>query len=112
MIHYSKLLNALSAYIESEIAGPINGTLKAWGVRIAAGVLRERAGKVLTALMQHPIAAALDIVDGELVDEELLFRLALDAAKKGNATVDVPVLGPVTFSERDVETLHRLIIGG
>ena len=112
MQHYSKILNGLSQYIENEIAVPLNGSLKAWGVRIAAGVLRERADKMLQLLMQHPVARAFELADGEMVDEELVFRMALEAARKGAATVDIPMLGPVTFSEKDVEALHRYIIGG
>lgn len=112
MLHYSKILNGFSQYIEDEIAAPFNGTLKAWGIRVGAGVLRERAGKALNMLMQHPVAKAFDLVDGEMVDEELLYRLLIDAARKGTATADIMLLGPVTFGEHDVDKLHRYIMGG
>lgn len=112
MVHYSKVLAGLSHYIEEEIAAPFNGTLKAWGIRVGAGVLRERAGKALNALMQHPIAKAFEVVDGEMVDEELLYRLLIDAARQGTATADIMLLGPVTFGEHDVDKLHRYIMGG
>ena len=112
MLHYSKVLNGLSQYIEAEIAAPFNGTLKAWGIRVGAGVLRERAAKVLTVLMQHPVAKALEIVDGEMIDDELFFRLLGDAARKGTATVDILLIGPVTFGENDVDALRRYVMGG
>jgi hypothetical protein len=112
MLHCSEVLSGLSRYIEDEIAAPFNGTLKAWGIRVGAGVLRERAGKALNVLMQHPVAKAFEVVDGEMVDEDLLYRLLIDAARKGTATVDIILLGPVTFGENDVEKLHRYIIGG
>jgi hypothetical protein len=112
MLHYSKVLNGLSQYIEAEIAAPFNGTLKAWGIRVAAGVLRERTAKILAALMQHPAAKALEIVDGEMIDDELFFRLLADAARKGTATVDIMLIGPVTFGEHDVDALRRYVMGG
>lgn len=112
MLHYSKVLNGLSQYIEAELAAPHNGTLMAWGIRIGAGILRERTAKILTALMQHPAAKALEIVDGEMIDDELFFRLLADAARKGTATVDIMLIGPVTFGEHDVDALRRYVMGG
>ena len=112
MIHYSKVLNGLAAYIHNEIAGQFTGSLKGWAIDAAGGVIAARAGKVLEALMANPVLKTMGIVDGEMVDEDLLFSQLVAVAGASNATVNIPMLGPVTFARSDVEALHRYIIGG
>lgn len=112
MIHFSKVLNGAQKYIDNEIAAQFKGSLKAWGISAAAGIVQARAGQMFQALTQIPALKVMGLIDGEMVDEELIYAQLLDAARKGSATVNIPLLGPVTFGEHDVETLHRYIIGG
>lgn len=112
MIHYSKMLNGLATYIDRELAGQFNGSLKGWAISAAGGIISARAGQILTAAMSNPMLAGMGIVDGEMIDEDLLYSQFSTAASKGNATVNIPLLGPVTFTAKDVDAMHRYIIGG
>jgi hypothetical protein len=47
-----------------------------------------------------------------MVDVEAVYTEALRMAQKGSATVNVPMLGAITFGKSDVESLYRYIIGG
>lgn len=112
MIHYSKVLNGIAAYIDRELAAQFTGSMKGWILSAVGGIVAARAGQIISTLMEHPVLKAMHIVDGEMIDEELLFNSLVAAAQKGDATVSIPVLGPITFSVNDVEALHRYIIGG
>ena len=112
MIHYTKVLNGLSTYIDREIVSQFSGSYKAWIAGAAMGVLTNKATQAMQILAQNPTVRMLGLMDGELVDEELLYRELLKQAQKASATIDIPLLGPVTFSVNDVETLHRYILGG
>lgn len=112
MIHVSKVVNGLATYIEKELAGQFTGSIKGWAISAAGGVIAARAGNIVGMLADNPVIKAMGLIDGEMVDEELLFNQLVAAANKSGATVDIPILGPVTFGVRDVEALHRYIIGG
>ena len=112
MVHYSKVINGLMAYVDKEIVTKMNGSLKSWGVGIVAGLLGKRAEQMFLALREHPILTSLGLVDGEMVDVEAIYSEALRMAQRGSATANVPMLGAITFSTADIEALYRYIIGG
>ena len=112
MIHYSKVINGIAAYIDREIASQFTGSLKGWAIAAAGGVIAARASQLMTTLMNNPMVVAMGLADGEMIDEEMLYGQLVAAAQRGNATANIPLLGAVTFSVKDIETLHRYIIGG
>lgn len=112
MIHASKVANGLAMYIDRELAGQFTGSIKGWAITAAGGVIAARAGNIISSLADNPIIKAMGLIDGEMIDEELLINQLVVAANKTSATVDIPLLGPVTFGVKDIEALHRYIIGG
>ena len=112
MIHKSKMAAGLAMYIDKELAAQFAGSLKGWGVAMAGGIIAARADRVLDLLAQIPAVRVMGIADGEMVDEELLFATLAAAAQKSSATVELPALGPVTFTSKDVDALRRYTMGG
>lgn len=112
MIHYSKIINGITVYIDREIASQFTGSMKGWLAGVAGGVIASRAGEMIKGLAQSPAIKTMGIMDGDMVDVELLYHELLKQAQKTPATLDVPLLGPVTFSADDVEKLYRYIMGG
>ena len=112
MVHYSKVINGIMSYVDAEIISKMNGSLKGWAVGIAAGLIGKKAEQLFTALRNNPALTALGLIDGEMVDIEAIYSEALRMAQKGSATVSIPMLGAVTFTTADVESLYRQIIGG
>jgi hypothetical protein len=106
------VVNGVAAYIDREIAAQFTGSMKAWVISAAGGIIAARAGQIVQGLAANPALAAMGLVDGEMIDEELIYSQLIAAAQKGTATVELPVLGAVTFGVKDVEALHRYIIGG
>ena len=112
MVHYSKVINGVLAYADNEIIGKLNGSIKAWGIGIAMGILGKRAEQIFAELRQNPMLVSLGLVNGEMIDIEAVYAEALKMAQKGSATVNIPMLGAITFGQSDVESLYRYIIGG
>lgn len=111
MIHYSKVVQGLVDYADAEIISKMQGSGKAWLIGAAVGLLAERSGQYVRALLDNETAKAMKLVEGEMIDIEAVYAQVLRQAQKGSATVNVPLLGGITFSAADVEAAYRHIIG-
>lgn len=112
MVHYTKVVNGLIKYIESDILAQLNGSLGAWGASIVIGLVAKRIEQVYHGIVDNAMIKALGVVDGEMINIEAVYAEALKAAQKGSATVTLPFIGPVTLKTADVESAYRYIIGG
>ena len=112
MIHFSRVINGAVNYIDNEIVSQMNGSLKGWGLGIVTGLMAKRAEQLFVELRQNPLIASLGVVDGEMIDIEAIYAEALRIAQKGSATVNLPMIGAVTFKASDIESLYRHIMGG
>lgn len=112
MIHYSRVISGAVNYIDNEIIAQMNGSLKGWGLGIVTGLMAKRAEQLFAELRQNPLFASLGVVEGEMVDIEAIYAEALRMAQKGSATVNLPMVGAVTFRAADVESLYRHMMGG
>ena len=111
MVHKSKVINGIAGYVDAEIISKMAGSWKAWLVGGVAGLAAARAGVLIDELAKNPMVNALGIVQGENVDVEAIYAELLKQAQKGSATVELPVVGPITFGVADVESLYRHIMG-
>ena len=109
MVHYKRVVQGLSAYVEREIAGKMTGSINSWILGAAVGLVTTRADALLAGLLQNPMLTALHLVDGEMVDVDAIYGELLKQAQKSSATVSLPLVGAVTFKEDDVEALYRYI---
>lgn len=111
MLHYSRVIRGIANYIDTEIVGKLNGSWKAWLLGSAAGLAMARSEALFRTLAGNPIAAALGVIDGENVDVDAIMAELRKQAQRGNMTVVLPIVGPVTFGLADVEALDRHIKG-
>lgn len=111
MIHKSRVINGVAAYVENEIVAKMAGSWKAWVFGGAAALAVARAGKLMDALAGNPMVQALGIAEGENIDVDAIYTELLKQAQKSSMTIDLPVIGPVTFGVGDVESLYRYIKG-
>lgn len=109
MIHKSRVLNGIAAYIDEEIVSKMAGSWKAWVIGGAAGVVVSRADNLIAGLAENPIVKALGLIDGENVDVEGIYAELRKQAQRGTATVELPLIGPITFNASDVDALYRHI---
>lgn len=111
MVHRSKVINGIAGYVDDEIVSKMNGSWKAWVVGGAAGLVAARAERLMNELAGNPVVTALGLIDGENVDVEAIYAELRKQAQKGSATINMPIVGPITFGVADVESLYRHIIG-
>ena len=110
MVHKSKVVHGIAAYIDNEIVAQLSGSWKAWVFGGVAGLYLARVDSVITHLSNQPMIKALGVIDGENVDVDAIITELRKQAAKGKMTIDIPVLGPVTFGADDVDKLHRYIM--
>lgn len=111
MVHKSKVMHGLVGYVEDEIVSKMAGSWKAWVIGGAAGLVAARADGLFNQLAENPMIAALGLIEGENVDIDAIYAELLKQARRGSMTLDVPLVGPVTFGTADVESLYRHIMG-
>lgn len=112
MVHYTKVLSGLAAYIDHELISQMGGSVKGWIAGAAAALMLERGKQAALEAMRAPMLKELGLVDGENVDVDAIYSALLEQARKGSATATLPLIGPVTFRESDVEALYRYITQG
>ena len=112
MVHYSKVLSGVAAYIDRELISQMGGSVKGWIAGAAAALMLERGKQAALEAMRAPMLKEMGLVDGEDVDVDAIYSALLEQARKGSATATLPLIGPVTFKESDVEALYRYITQG
>lgn len=111
MIHKSRVMHGIAAYIDEEIVSKMAGSWKSWVIGSAAGIAVSRIDDILNTLTGNPIVQALGLVEGENIDVETIYTELRKQAQKGTATVELPLVGPITFSAADVDSMYRHIKG-
>ena len=111
MVHKSKVLHGIAGYIDDEIVAKMAGGWKAWAVGGLAGIAVSRADVLIAKLTANPMVQALGLIDGEMIDAEALIAELRKQAQRSAATIDVPLIGPITFTATDVDSLYRHIMG-
>lgn len=111
MMHYTKVMHGLMAYADAEILSKLNGSIKAWMVGAALEALGSSADSIFRAIQSIPMIDTLGIIDGENIDVDRLYGMLRHQAQRGPATVNVRFIGPITFTEADVDALYRHIKG-
>ena len=111
MLHYSRVIQGIANFIDSEIVGKLAGGWKAWAFGGMASIALSRAEQTFMAIKSNPVVAALGLVEGENINVDILYAELKKQAQKGTATATLPIIGPVTFGPADVDALFRCIKG-
>lgn len=113
MVHYSRVINGLAHYIRSDILAQLNGNMSKWIGGVLVELTAQEAEKVYHTLANNAMVKALNVIDGENVNVEKIYPLLLAEARQGSATLTLPLnlVPPITFTEKDVESLYRHIMG-
>lgn len=111
MTHYSRVIQGISNYIDAELVSKMAGSWKAWALGSAAGVAMAKAESIFRMMAGNPVAAALGIIDGENVNVDVIMAELRKQAQRGAATLNIPLIGPITFNASDVDALDRHIKG-
>jgi hypothetical protein len=59
---------------------------------------------------RHPFIVALEIInEDDMIDDELLLRHLLSQAEKSSVSFEVPLIGSITLTEKDVKMLETIL---
>lgn len=109
MVKAQSVAAGITSFIDKDVLPKVGGWQK-WALGTAAGLAAKRADAVMEAVKSHPAARALGIVDGEgNIDDEAVFAELTRQAEQSPAIIAIPMLGELTLTARDVESLRRHI---
>lgn len=110
MIHYTRVIQGIAAYVDNELVSRLAGSWKAWLLGSVAGIAASNAERMYQQYKDMPILAALHLTEGEHINVEAIYAELRKQAQKGAATLTLPVVGAVTFGVSDVDALYRYIM--
>lgn len=111
MIHYTRVVQGILAYIQNEMASKLAGSWKAWALNILAGMASTKAEPIMRKLGEHPAIKMLGLIEGENVNIDALMPELRKQAQNSTATIDIPIIGAYTIGVADVDALERYIRG-
>lgn len=109
MEHVSKLASGLIAYADAELIPRVNGSLQAWGIGAAVTLVCDRMLLIIKQLSDIPMFKTMGLIDGEMVDVDGLYHAIKPYADKQTATIAIPLIGTITFTNGDLDKLYTLI---
>ena len=109
MIHYTRVIQGIASYVDNELVSKLAGSWKAWLLGGMAGIAMSKAEQIFHSVKDNAFVTALGLVEGENIDVDTLFAELRKQAQKGTATATLPIIGPVTFGQTDIDALYRYI---
>lgn len=106
-----QIMQGIMNYADSEVINKLP-TAGKWVVGTAIGLATTRANNVVDAIQTNAIAKAFGIVDENgLIDIDALMSAMKNSADRyGKISVEVPLIGKLSFSSADVDTLRNYIV--
>ena len=110
MIPIDKIQRGAAAYISAELEPQLDG-FKKWAFAIVSSELIGAIPMVAAKAKDNKMIALTGIVgaDGS-VDVERLYKRVRPAAEKSPATIEIPIIGGITFNAQDVDALYNHIM--
>ena len=109
MYEYSKVLNGVAKYIDTEIVDKITGWKK-WVIGSGVGIALSNTTDVFNQVKNNDFVKMLNVIDkDDKINVEKIYKEMKKQAKKGAITFDVPMIGALTLNEQDVDKMYELI---
>lgn len=110
MVTTDQIKRGAARYLDEEFTAKLTGWRK-WAVGAGGAMMLENLDAALLTLKENPAVRALNVLDeAGNVNIDRVYSYVLKEAQKGPVTFTVPVIGPVTLNERDVEKLYTCIV--
>ena len=110
MVSIDRIQSGIARYLDTEIVPKMSGVNK-WLVSAVASAYISDAPELLRKLNGNKAIAALNLIDeAGNVDVEKIYQLLKPAAAKCPAPITLPIIGTLTFTEQDVDSLYAYIM--
>lgn len=111
MVNLGQVTSGVAKYIDAEIVSKISGWQK-WVFGALSGVAISKSTSIFQTLKENSFVKMLGVIDeNDRIDLDLLYQQFKEQARKGTITFDVPMIGPMTLNETDVDKLYNYIGG-
>lgn len=106
-----QVIQGLMNYADSEVMGKLPTSGK-WIVGTAMGLAANKTDRVIDMLKGNAIVQMLGVMDDDgMIDvDAVMTAMKTSADKYGKFTVDVPIVGKLTFTSADVDSLRNYIV--
>lgn len=111
MYNYENVIQGIIRFMDEELINKMTGVQR-WILGTGAGIAASKGEKLFHTIKDHTLLKALDIVDGDNVNIELLYKELYKQASQGPIEIEIPMLGTLKLDRSDVEKIYRNIIGG
>lgn len=112
MVNIEQVKNGFAKYVDAEFTNKMVG-LNRWVVGGVAALAVMRAENIYNHLKDMAFVKMLDVIDEHgMIDIDAIYQAFLMQAQRGDAVINLPMIGETKFNEHDVEMLYRYIIGG
>lgn len=112
MYHLSQVITGIQNYAETEIIQKISGWQR-WIVATGISLALDKSTNIFNELKSNELVKMLELIDDEdRIDIDAIYRELKKQAEKGSATIDLPMIGAVTFTSTDVDRLYSSIQRG
>lgn len=113
MVTIEQVKNGLAKYIDAEILPNMTGG-KRFALGVCAALMIQNAENTLGKLMDSPAITALGVLDGgNNIDIDKVYAAATDTLKgMEKFSMDLPMLGVLTFRQSDLDALYAAIKEG
>lgn len=110
MVSIDRVQAGVARYLDTEIIAKMSGVNK-WLVAATASAYISDAPELLRKLNEKKAFAALNLIDeAGNVDIDKVYQHLKPIAAKYSAPVTLPVVGTLTFTEQDVDSLYTHIM--
>lgn len=110
MVSIDRVQSGISRYLDNEVTPKMSGANR-WLFSAAAAAYVAEAPKLVKKLNENKTLAMLSLVDeAGNVDVEKIYQYVKPAAEKGAAPITLPIIGTLTFTAADVDSLYAYIM--
>ncbi len=108
-VSLAQVQSGVVKYVDNEILPKITDWRR-WVLGAAVGTALSNMGGIFSELKEQPLVKMLGVIDDkDMIDIDKIYKEIVKQAAKGPVTFDVPMMGPLTLSQADVESLYRYI---
>ena len=110
MVRIEQIKRGLSAFADTELVPKMTGIQK-WIFAAGVSAYLANADALVDKWMQKPIVKDLEIIrEDKTIDVDKMYRFLKEAARKGPAEMDIPMVGKITLTEADLDKIYTLIL--
>ena len=111
MYTIERVMQGITSYLDAEVMDKLPTSGK-WVMGTVVGMASHKAHTVVESLKENPVVSMLGIIDeDEHIDADaLLDSLKTSAERYGNVTMEIPLVGRLTFTSTDIDHLRSYIV--